>query len=98
MGPGCLGWPQPPNPGHHFLVAPEGRVWTLRFLLVRVHHGLLGVGRWVWVDEGGVVHLDKPLRLGVVNGLWGWQRELPGPGKRWGEVPPSPLRNGGEDV
>ena len=57
---------------------------------MRVHHRLLGAGRWVWVDEGGVVHLDRPLRLGVVNGWWGWQRELPGPGKRWGEVPPPP--------
>ena len=41
--------------------------------------------------------MDKPLRLGVVNGSWGWQRELPGPRKGWGEVPP-PSRNGGEDV
>ena len=66
-------------------------VWSLRFLLVRVHHRLLGAGRWVWVDERGVVHLDKPLRLGVVNGSWGWQRELPGPreGMR-GCAPPPP--------
>ena len=54
-----------------------------------MHHPLLGAGRWVWVDEGGgVVHLDRPLRLWVVNGWWGWQPELPGPGKRWGEVRP----------
>ena len=38
--------------------------------------------------------MDKPLRLGVVNGSWGWQRELPGPGKGWGEVPP-PQKKGG---
>ena len=25
---------------------------------------------------------DKPLRLGVLNGSWGWQHELPGPEKR----------------
>ena len=53
---------------------------------MRVHRRLLGAGRLVWVDEGGVVHLDRPLRLGVVNGWWGWQLELPGPGKGWGEV------------
>ena len=50
---------------------------------------------------GGGVHLDKPLRLGVVKGWWGWQHELPGPGKRWGEAPPPPPpppRNRGEDV
>ena len=49
----------------------------------------------VWVDEGGVVHPDKPLRLGVVNGSWGWQHDLPLPWKGWGEVPP---RDEGEDV
>ena len=41
---------------------------------------------------GGVVHLDKPLRLGVVEGSWGWQRDLPGLGKRWGEVGDPPKR------
>ena len=78
-------------------LCPESPVWTFRFLLVRVHHRLLGAGQWVWVDEGGVVHLDKPLRLGVVNGSWGWQRELPGPGKRWGggcSPPPPPPEMG----
>ena len=61
---------------------------------MRVHHRLLGAGRWVWVDGGGgVVHLDKPLPLGVVEGSWGWQRELPGPGKkRWGQVGAPPER------
>ena len=84
--PAVLAGPHPPNLDTPLLVAPESPVWTLRFLLVRVHHWLLGEGRWVWMDEGGVAHLDKPLCLGVVNGSWGWQRELPGPGKRWGEV------------
>ena len=37
-----------------------------------------------------MVHLDKPLRLGLINGSSGWRRELPGPGKRRGEVPPPP--------
>ena len=42
-----------------------------------------------------MVHLEKPLRLGVVNGWWGWQPELPGPGKGWGQVrPPPPLEMG----
>ena len=85
--PAVLAGPHPPTLDTPLLVAPESPVWTLRFLKVRVHHRLLGAGRWVWVDQGGVVHLDKPLRLGVVNGSWGWQRELPGQGnKRWGEV------------
>ena len=97
--PAVLAGPHPPNLDTPLLVAPESPVFTLRFLLVRVHHPLLGAGRWVWVDEGGVVHLDKPLHLGVVNGWWGWQRELPGPGKGWGELPPPPpKKNGGEDV
>ena len=91
--------PHPPNMDTPLLVAPESPVWTLQFLLVRVHHRLLGAGRWVWVDGEGVVHLDKPLRLGVVEGSWGWQRELPGHGnKRWGEVSPPPPLKGGEDV
>ena len=42
---------------------------------------------------GGCPH-GHPLRLGVVNRSWGWQRELPGPGKRWGEVPPPPPEMG----
>ena len=46
----CL---HPPNLDTPLLVAPESPVWTLRFLLVRVHHRLLGAGRSVWVDEGG---------------------------------------------
>ena len=95
--PAVLARPHPPNVDTPLLVNPESAVWTLRFSLVRVHHRLLGAGRWVWVDGGGgVVHLDKPLRLGVVEGSWGWQRELPGPRKRWGEVPPP--RKGAEDV
>ena len=69
--PAVLAGPHPPNLDTPLLVAPESPVWTLRFLLVRVHHRLLGAGRWVWVDRGGVVHLDKPLRLGVVEGSSG---------------------------
>ena len=84
--PAVLAGPHPPNLDTPLLVALKSPVWTLRFLLVRVHHRLLGAGRWVWVDEGVVVHVDKPVRLGVANGSCGWQRELPGPGKRWGEV------------
>ena len=92
--PAVLAGPHPPNMDTPLLVTPESPVWTLRFLLVRVHHRLLGAGRWVWVDGEGVVHLDKPLRLGVVEGSWGWQRELPGQGnKRWGEVG-TPLKGG----
>ena len=90
--PAVLAGPHPPNLDTPLLVAPESPAWTLRFLLVRVHHRLLGAGRWVWVDKGRVVHLDEPLRLGVVNGWWGWQPELPGPGKGWGEVRGPPTR------
>ena len=46
-------------------------------------------GRAVGTGGGGG---GAPLRQapGVVNGWWGWQPELPGPGKRWGEVRPPP--------
>ena len=70
--PAVLAGPQPPNLDTPLLVAPESPVWSLRVLLVRVHHRLLEVGRWVWREEWGFVHLDKPLRLDVVNGSWGW--------------------------
>ena len=53
MGPGCPGRPAPPNLDTPLPVAPESPVWTLRFLLQRVHQRLLGGGGWVWVDEGG---------------------------------------------
>ena len=36
--------------------------------------------------RGGGVQLDKPLRLGMVEGWWGWQQELPE--KKGGETPP----------
>ena len=64
------------------------------FLLQQVDHQLLGGPRWVWVDEGGVVHLDRPHRLGVVNRWWRWQPELPCPGKRWGALRPPPPKWG----
>ena len=92
--PAVSAGPHPLNLDTPLLVAPESPVWTLRFLLHRVHHRLLGAGLWVWVDEGGVVHMDRPLRLGVVTGWWGWQCELPGPRKGWGEVPPPPPEMG----
>ena len=88
MGPGCPGWPPTPKPGHPPPRCPGESGLDSPVLLQRVHHRLLGVG-WVWVDGGGgVVHLDKPLRLGVVKGWWVWQQELPG--KKWGETPPPP--------
>ena len=92
--PASLAGPHPPDMDTPLLVAPESPVSTLWFLLVRVQQWLLAAGRWVRVDEGGVVHVDKHLRLGVVNGSSGWQRELPGPGKGWGEVPPPPPKMG----
>ena len=97
--PAFVAGPHLPNLDTPLLVAPESPLWTLRFLLQRLHRRLLGAGRWVWMGEGGVAHVDRPLRPGVVNGGWGWQPQLPGPGNRWGEVrTPPPSRNGGEDV
>ena len=96
--PAVLAGPHPPNLDTPLLVAPESPVCTLRFLLQRLHHRLLGGGGGAggMGGRGGVVHLDKPLRRGVVKGWWRWQQELPGPGKRWGEV--RPPRKWGEDV
>ena len=53
--PTVLAGPQPPNLDSPLLVDLESPVWTIRFLLVRVHHRLLGAGRRVWVDKGGGV-------------------------------------------
>ena len=61
--PATLTGPQPPNLDHPLLVPPETRIWTLRSLMHHVHHKILGQGRWVWTDEGGI-HQDKPLRVG----------------------------------
>ena len=43
--PAVLAGPHPPNLDTPLLVTPESPVWTLRFLLVRVHNRLLGAGR-----------------------------------------------------
>ena len=86
--PSSLAPPPPPNLDRPLLVTPESPVWTLRFLMQRVNQRLLGPGSWVWVDEGGVVHLDKPMRVEVVRGWWGWEPELPG--RKWGETRPPP--------
>ena len=83
-----------------FWLAPTPQTWTAPSSSPRrVRYGLSGfcwcgctTGCWGrgggcgWTGGGGVVHLDKSLRLGVVDGSRGWQRELLGPGKRWGEV------------
>ena len=96
MGPGCAGWPPPPEPGHSPPRRPEESGMDSPLFVgagapPAVWGGAVGMG-----GREGVIHLDKPLRLGVANGWWGWQRGLPGPGKGWGEVPAP--RNGGEDV
>ena len=97
--PAVLAGPHPRNLDTPLLVDPETPVWTLRFLLVRVHHRLLGAEHWVWVDggEGGFVHLDKPLRLGWSRGRGGGNVSCRGrgigDGGRW-----APPRKGGEDV
>ena len=93
--PAVLVGPHPPKPDHRLLVPQESPAWTLCFLMHRLHQRLLGPRRWVWVDEGGLVHLDKPMRVGVVRGRWRWERELPR--RQWGETPPL-LAKGGDDV
>ena len=69
LDPTVLTSPHPSNLDHPLLVSPESQVWTLRFGIQRVHQRILGQGRWVWVDPEGVVHRDKPLRVGV-PGEW----------------------------
>ena len=32
-----------------------------------VHHNILGHGRWVWANEGGI-HPDEPMRVGGGGG------------------------------
>ena len=87
--------------------APTPQTWTPPSSSPRrVRYGLSGFcwcgcttgcwgrgGGYGWTGGGGVVHLDKPLRQGVIEGSWGWQRELPGQGnERWGEVGVPPER------
>ena len=86
MGPGSPDWPPSLKTGHPPPRCPGESGMDSPVFVGAGAPRLLGAGRWVWLDKRGVVHLDKPLRLGVVNGSWVWQRELPGPGKRWGEV------------
>ena len=95
MGPGCLGWPPPPKPGHPPPRRPEGSGLDSPVFVAAGAPPVVGGGGGYGWTRGGGVHLDKPLRLGVVNRWWGWQPELPGPGKRWGEVrPPAPRKRG----
>ena len=75
MGLGRPGWPPPPKPGH----PPPRFPWRVRYGLpgfcwCGCTNGFWGRGGGYGWTGGGVVHLDKPLRLGVVEGSWGWQR------------------------
>ena len=47
-----LAGPHPPNVDTPLLVGPDSPVWTLRFLLQRVHHRLLGGGGYGWTRGG----------------------------------------------
>ena len=93
---GSPGWPPPPEPGHPPPRLPgesgmDSPVFVGAGAPPAVGGGAVGMGGPG--GGGGVVHLDKPLRLGVVKGSWGWQRELPGQGnERWGEVGTPPER------
>ena len=99
--PAVLAGPHPPNMDTPSSSPRSVRYGLSGFCWCGCTTGCWGRGGgygWTGGGGGGVVHLDKPLRLGVVEGSWGWQRELPGQGnKRWGEVAPPP-RKGGEDV
>ena len=67
--------PHPLGMDTPLLLPPGGPIWTLRFVLHRVHHKVLGQGRWVWVDERGV-HPAAPLRLGGFRALGGVSRGM----------------------
>ena len=96
--PAVLGGPHPPNMDTPLLVAPESPVWTLRFFLVRVHHRLLGAGRWVWVDGGGGLSTwTSPCAWGWSRGRGGGNVSCRGRGTSGGGRCPPP-RKGGEDV
>ena len=98
--PAVLAGSHPPNLDTPLLVAPESPVWTLRFLLVRVHHRLLGAGRWVWVDGGGGLSTwTSPCARGWSRGRGGCNVSCRGRGiSGGGRCPPPPPRKGGEDV
>ena len=59
--------PRPPRLDTLVLLPSEIPVCTLFSVMHRVHHNILGQGRWVWVAERGV-HTDKPLQVGGVPG------------------------------
>ena len=97
--PAVLAGPLPPNLDTPLLVAPDSPVWTLRFLLVRVHHRLLGAGRWVWVDGGGGLSIwTSPCAWGWSRGRGGGNVSCRGRGISDGGRCPPPPRKGGEDV
>ena len=100
MGPRSPGWPPPLKHGHPSPRRPESPVWTLRFLLVRVHHRLLGAGRWVWVDRGGggLSTWTSPCAWGWLRGRGGGNVRCRGRGTSGGGRCPPPPRKGGEDV
>ena len=83
--PAALAGPNAPHLDHPLLVRPESPIWTLRILMHHLHHKILGQGRWVWADEGGI-HQVKPLRVGSVAGDWWWQLRMPG--RKKGPAPP----------
>ena len=62
--------PHPTALDHPLLLPLESSIWTRPFLMHRVHHKILGQGKWVWVDERGV-HKDKPLWVGGGGGFQG---------------------------
>ena len=58
--PAVLAGPHPPNLETPLLVAAKSPVWSLQFLLVRVHHWLLGEGRWYGWTRGGLSTPTSP--------------------------------------
>ena len=85
--------PHPLGLDNPLLLPLESPVWTLRFVMHRVHHKTVGQGMWVWVDEQGV-HINKPLRVGVFRGYGNGSLNR----RKGGRESGPPFRQGGGDV
>ena len=88
--PAVVAGSHPPNLDTPLLVAPESPVWTLRFLLVRVHHWLLERGgRYAWT-RGGLSTWTDPCASGWSTGGGGGNVSCRGRGRDGGRCAPPP--------
>ena len=94
IGPRRLGRPLAPKPRPPPPRPPESPIWTLLFFMHCVHHKILGQGRWVWEDEGGV-NRTNPCGWAGLQGLGGGNWSCPG---GTGGCRPPPHRKGRDDV